>query len=42
MFVSSIVWSYSKDRLHHAALKIDLVVGKLLLVLKNWFLPSDA
>ena len=28
MFMSSIVWSYSKDLLHHAALKKDLVVGK--------------
>ena len=26
--MSSIVWSYSKDLLHHAALKIHLVVGK--------------
>ena len=28
MFMCSIVWSYSKDLLHHAALKIHLVVGK--------------
>ena len=28
MLMSSIVWSYSKDLLHHAALKIHLVVGK--------------
>ena len=28
MFMSSIVWSYSKDLLHHAALKIHFVVGK--------------
>ena len=29
MFISFIVWSYSKDILHHAAaLKIHLVVGK--------------
>ena len=26
--MSSIVWSYSKDLLHHAALKIHLVVRK--------------
>ena len=41
MFISSIVWSYSKDLLHHAALKIHLVVGKfqefvfLVLLVKN-------
>ena len=28
MLMSSIVWSYSKDLLHHAAIKIHLVVGK--------------
>ena len=28
MLMSSIVWSYSKDLLHHAALKVHLVVGK--------------
>ena len=29
MIMSSIVWSYSKDLLHHAVLKIHLVVGKV-------------
>ena len=53
MFMYSIVWSYSKDLLHHAALKIHLVVGKfqgkndfiVFLVLKKrkiLFLPSYA
>ena len=50
MFMYFIVWPYSKDLLHHDALKFNLVVGKFQegkqkvfhTFSKKWFLPSDA
>ena len=42
--MSFLVWSYSKDLLHHAALKFNLVVGRFQGEKKIiiWFLPSHA